>query len=125
MTRTIHRDRLTRAVVFVTIALITAGIAGLDDATAQGLDLGGWTIEQANSSSTYTIPSGTVIQPGGYLVLGRHADRAAFEAFHGVTLGANVIYLTNASEAPAVPMINGDEVYELYDGVAALLVDLA
>lgn len=88
---------------------------------AQDLDLGGWTLEQASSTSVYTFPAGTVLHPGGYLVLGRYADRAAFEIFHGVTLGPDVVYLTNTNSSAAVPMINGDETYTLKDAAAAVM----
>jgi hypothetical protein len=84
-------------------------------ARAQGLDLSGWQIQQHASDNTYIIPDGTVIQPGGYLILSRFAGQSAFETFYGVTLGSNVIYLTNPVSNPVVPMINGDEVYEVRD----------
>jgi len=100
--------------LFLTALILTATL-GATTAVAQ-LDVSGWTIEQANSTSVYTLPAGTVIQPGGYLVLGRFADQASFEAFWGVTLGSNVVYLTNAVSAPAVPMINGNETYTGKDG---------
>lgn len=90
-------------------------------ALAQDLDLGGWTLVQANSTSLYTFPVGTILHPGGYLVLGRYADRASFEAFHGVTLGANVVYLTNTNSSAAVPMINGDETFTLKDAGGAVV----
>jgi hypothetical protein len=75
--------------------------------------VGGWTITQANSAGTYTIPAGTTIAPDGYLVLGRNATRAAFETFWGVTLAANVTYL---SAADTMPVINGSETYTLANG---------
>ncbi len=106
-------------ILFCTL-LVTLSLAA-GPALAQGLDVSGWTIEQANSTSVYTIPAGTVIQPGGYLVLGRYADRASFEAFWGVSLGANVVYLTNGQDAPAVPMINGDETFTVKDGGGAVI----
>lgn len=87
--------------------------------TAQ-IDLGGWQVRQYSSNQVYTIPAGTVIQPGGYLILCRFASQAAFESFYGVTLGPEVVYLTNPVSDPVVPMINGDEVYELYNDSGGL-----
>mgnify|MGYP001202659464 CR=1 FL=1 len=77
---------------------------------ATGTSVGGWKIVQASSTITYTIPAGTVIPAGGYLVVGRNATKAAFEAFWGVTLGSNVVYLSGGD---AFPQINGSESYTL------------
>jgi len=88
---------------------------------AQGLDLGGWQIKQYSSNQTFTIPASTVIQPDGYLILSRFATQSAFEAFYGVSLGSNVLYLTNPVDNPALPMINGDETYELLDAALSLV----
>ncbi len=90
-------------------------------ALTQGLDLSGWQIRQYASDNTYTIPDGTVIQPGGYLILSRFAGQSAFEAFYGVTLGPDVVYLTNAVSNPVVPMINGDEIYEVWDATGSVV----
>jgi len=77
---------------------------------AQSLDVGGWKLEQANSAQTYTIPAGTVVPAGGYLILARDASEAAFETYYGVTLGADVVFLNSAA---TFPFINGDETYTL------------
>ncbi len=61
-----------------------------------GLAVGGWTLTQANSAGNYTMPAGTTIPAEGYLVIGRNATKAAFEAFWGVTLRRNVVYLNSA-----------------------------
>jgi hypothetical protein len=75
-----------------------------------GTDISGWTVTQANATVVYTIPAGTVIPANGYVVIGRDATKAAFQTLWGVTLGANVIYLTTAG---AFPQINGSENYTL------------
>lgn len=80
------------------------------------IDLTGYTLYQYNSSYTIGLPS-TFIHDGDYLVIGRNADQAAFEAFWGVTLGSNVIYM-NASNGFS---INGDETYSLYDNTPAMI----
>ncbi|MBK9305445.1 MAG: T9SS type A sorting domain-containing protein [bacterium] len=77
---------------------------------AQSLNVGGWKLEQANSSQTYTIPAGTAVPAGGYLIVARDASEAAFETYYGVTLGANVVFLNSAA---TFPFINGDETYTL------------
>jgi hypothetical protein len=41
---------------------------------------------------TYTLPAGTVVPGGGYLVISRASNKASFEAFWGVTLGSNVVF---------------------------------
>ncbi|MGZ5433822.1 MAG: hypothetical protein ACXWH7_12940, partial [Thermoanaerobaculia bacterium] len=74
------------------------------------INIGGWRIVQASSALTYFIPAGTTIPSRGYVIVGRNATRAQFEAFWGVTLGANVVYL-NAGDT--MPQINGSETYDL------------
>ena len=80
------------------------------------IDVSGWRIEQANSARTFTIPSGTVLHEGDYLVVGRNATRAQFETFWGRTLGAEVLYLNGADQWPN---INGAEAYHLKDAAGA------
>ncbi|MBK6900742.1 MAG: lamin tail domain-containing protein [bacterium] len=50
---------------------------------AQSLNVGGWKLEQANSAQTYTIPAGTAVPAGGYLIVARDASEAAFETYSG------------------------------------------
>lgn len=74
------------------------------------INIGSYRIVQANSALTYILPSGTSIPSKGYVIVGRNATKAQFEAFWGVTLGANVIYLNSAD---TMPQINGSENYDL------------
>ena len=74
------------------------------------INVGGYRVVQANAALTYVIPANTIIPSRGYLVIGRNATKAQFEAFWGVTLGANVIYV---NAADAMPQINGSETYDL------------
>ncbi len=99
-------------------AALTCALAALlaVGAAAQGLDISGWTLEQANSGYVYTFPAGTTAPAGGYVIVGRNATRAAFEAYYGVSLGSDVVYLTVGADSPAMPMINGDETYTLKNG---------
>jgi len=75
-------------------------------------DVSGWKLVQANATLNYTIPSGTVIPSGGYAIVARNATKAQFEAFWGVTLGSNVVYINSAD---TMPQINGSETYTLKD----------
>jgi len=74
------------------------------------VNVGGWTITQANASFTYTIPTGTTIPAGGYLVIGRSATQSAFQTFWGRTLSSSTVYLNSNG---AMPVINGSETYVL------------
>ena len=81
-------------------------------------DVSGWTITQANATYNYAIPAGTTIPADGYLVVARQADKAAFESFWGITLGANVTFLNAAG---GMPVINGSETFSLYNASSALV----
>ncbi len=81
-------------------------------------DVSGWKVTQTNATYEYVLPAGTTIPADGYLVIARQADKAAFESFWGVTLGANVTFLNSAG---GMPVINGDEHYSLYNAASALV----
>lgn len=98
------------ASVNVTVSNGSGGGGGAD------ADVSGWTITQANASYTWSIPAGTVIPADGYLIVARQADKAAFESFRGVTLGANVVFI-NANGG--MPVINGGETYVLTSSTGA------
>ncbi len=74
------------------------------------VNVGGWTITQANATQTYTIPANTVIPSKGYLIIARNATKSAFQTFWGRTLGSNVVYINTAD---TMPQINGSETYTL------------
>jgi chitodextrinase len=83
------------------------------------LDISGWVLKQFNSTQTFTIPAGTTIPSGGYLVLGREATRAEFEAVHTAMPSATVYLNSNASGSCSdgcFPLINGAETFELWNG---------
>lgn len=79
------------------------------------LDIGNYRLEQYDSSQSYTIPAGTFVDPEGYAIIGRNEDKSTFEAFWGVTLASNVVYLNSGEQCP---MINGAETYELFDDIS-------
>ena len=106
---------MARTCIFLFTLLLFAA-----PATAQ-LDVGGWEVAQESSAVSVVLPAGTIVQPGGYLILCRNATEAEFESFYGVSLGANVVYLSNDVDNPVVPMINGDEVYRVFDAGSALV----
>jgi hypothetical protein len=74
------------------------------------VNVGGWSLVQANAALTYVIPANTIIPSRGYLVIGRNATRAQFEAYWGITLAANVVYINSGD---GMPQINGSETYDL------------
>ncbi len=91
---------------------VTVDNTGCGGGGAAGLDIGGWRLTQANSTYNFTLPAGTTIPANGYVVVGRNATRAAFEAFWGVGLASNVVYL---NAADALPVVNGSETFTLAD----------
>lgn len=104
-----------------TTAFHAADIDGVDSETVlitvgepppPEIDISGYTVLQFDSSQSFTLPPGTVIAAGGYLVLGRNASQAAFESFWGIALGDDVTYVNSEG---AVPQLNGAETYELLD----------
>ncbi len=100
-----------RKVLFV----VAAAVLSLTFTNAQGLDISGYKMIQANSTVTLTIPVGTIIPPGGYVLFGRNTTQAAFEAAWGVTLGANAVYINGTAVVGSngFPAINGDETFTL------------
>ncbi len=88
------------------------------DASALSLDLSGFTLHQASSNKKFTLPDGTKIGVGGYLVIGRKAEKAAFEAHWKVTLAADVIYINGKDK---IPSINGDETFTIKDAKGGTL----
>ncbi|HEX7183442.1 MAG TPA: hypothetical protein VF756_16535 [Thermoanaerobaculia bacterium] len=77
-----------------------------------GFDVSGWRINQTNSTANFTLPAGTRIPDNGYLIVGRDATQSAFEAFWGAPLPSGAVYVDSAG---AMPVINGDEYYNLYN----------
>jgi beta-lactamase superfamily II metal-dependent hydrolase len=81
------------------------------------VNIGGWTLTQANSTLTYAIPAGTTIASKGYVIVARNATKAAFQTYWGVTLAANVVYINSAD---TMPQINGSETYTLKNGATTI-----
>jgi len=91
--------------------------------TSQSLDISGYKVVQANSSITLTLPAGTKIQPGGYVVIGRNSEKSTFETAWGTTLGSNVVYINGFSlvGSNGFPVINGAENYTLQNSTGTIL----
>lgn len=99
----------------------TASSDGTFTTGPASLDVSGWVIKQFNSTLAYTIPAGTTIPSGGYLVVARNASRASFEAFYaaqGNPVPEGTVFLnSNASGSCAngcLPQVNGGETFELW-----------
>jgi endonuclease I len=91
-------------------------------AASTTLDVGGFQLVQANSAQTYTLPAGTTVPAGGYVVIARNGDKAAFETFWGVTLGPDVVFLNaQNSNGNIAPTINGSETYTIKNASGTVL----
>lgn len=74
----------------------SAALAATTPAAPASLDLSGWKLVNDNPQFELTFPEGTVIDAGGYLVVGRDNDRAGFEAEWG-PLDPEVAYLDSGN----------------------------
>lgn len=83
------------------------------------VDVSNFTLTQANSTLTFKLPAGTVVQKGNFVIVGRNATKEQFEAFYYVTLPPNTIYINSANLFPA---INGAETFSLKN-VAGTVID--
>ena len=82
------------------------------------IDLGGYSIVQHVSDQTYTFQLGWVVEPGQYVIVARDSSQQEFEAFWNVTLSDDVVFFSSEN---SMPMINGDEYYELKDALSVLI----
>ena len=85
---------------------------------AASIDVSGWSLKQYNSALSFTLPAGTTIPSGGYLVVARDATLQQFATVFPSMPGATVFLDSNASGSCAngcFPQINGSETFELYD----------
>src|SRR5262249_46115084 len=96
----------------------TVNVTVSNDISGTDVNIGGYKLGQANAAKTYTIPAGTIIPAGGYVIIGRNAAKAQFEAFWGVTLASNVVYINTGDN---VPQINGSETYTLQNASSVTL----
>lgn len=89
---------------------------GADDGTLpDAIDVSDFQLVQTDAFRMVTLTAGTIVPPGGYLLIGRDATRAEFEAYWG-PLPADAVYLDGALlDVDGFPTINGNETYELLD----------
>lgn len=88
-----------------------------------GLDVSGWAIEDPVGGISFTIPAGTVIQAGSYLLVGHDQDRAGFEGEWHTTLDPLVVYLRSGdTQAQEFPVIDDTQRrYQLKDDTGTLV----
>jgi cytochrome c peroxidase len=79
---------------------------------AAKVDLSNFLIEQTGALIDVTIPAGTLVPHGGFVVIARNATKAQFEAFYGKTLDTNVSFFTGNN---TFPIIDGSETFALFD----------
>jgi len=81
-------------------------------------NVSGYKVQQfGESSDIFTLPEGTIIQPHGFLVIGRNSILSVFETFWGVTLNPDVVtYVQSAYNT--VPVINGGQNFALLDAAS-------
>ncbi len=95
----------------------TTNVNVLAAQTGDSLNINNYQIKQYSASYTYTFGDITLFD-GEYIVIGRNADKAAFETFWNVSLAANVIYINGANSALS---INGAETFSLHDATPSLI----
>jgi hypothetical protein len=90
------------------------------------IDVSGWTLVQANSARSFTIPAGTKLRQGAYLIVARATTVTAFTGYWGVPVGADVVFLSNdptntSTSTDDWPSINGSETFELRDAAGVTI----
>lgn len=86
------------------------GSSSEDGLPREPVDLSGWSVVQTQSDRVLVLPEGTIVARGGTVVIARDASREAFEAFWGVVLGDDVVYV---QADDVLPVCNGDETFAL------------
>jgi len=100
-----------------TLQLIaTDGSGVIDDAISStwvaslNLDASGYKVGNLDDATTVTLPAGTILAPGDYIVIGRDADQASFQTGWSITLAANVHYfqgkLLTGGSTNGFPVVN-------------------
>ncbi|MCD6384941.1 lamin tail domain-containing protein [Candidatus Sumerlaeota bacterium] len=87
------------------------------------IDLSGWQLIQEHSHQEFTFPAGTILQPNGYLIVARNAEKDAFENFWGVLLPENCVFINAHTIVGGYgfPQINGDETFKLLNNASQLV----
>jgi hypothetical protein len=82
------------------------------------INLMGYRLLQTDSTQEFFFPDGIVISPGDIILVVRGTTKQEFETRWQTTLSPNVWYVNSED---LCPKINGDETYELYDGLGTLI----
>lgn len=87
------------------------------------IDLSGWQLVQEHSHQEFTFPAGTILQPNGYLIVARNADKDEFENFWRISLPENCVFINAHSivDGYGFPQINGDETFKLLNNASQLI----
>jgi hypothetical protein len=80
--------------------------------TAHEIDISGWRLVQEEAHHEFIIPEETIIGSESYVIVARNCAKEEFEAFWGINLPVNVVFLNSQN---TVPQINGDETFNLKD----------
>jgi hypothetical protein len=112
------RHELTARTSTATSAPVAVMVRNTTAPQPQGIDVGGWSVTQANATIRFTIPNGTMIPANGCLVIGRDATQAEFEAHWGAPLPQTAIYVNARG---AFPQINGAEKYTVRNAANAVI----
>lgn len=80
------------------------------------VDLGGFIINQAGAGCQLALPEPLEVSRGGSVIIARDSTKGAFEAFWGVTLPPETVFINSQDNCPR---INGDESYVLRDSAGA------
>ena len=79
------------------------------------VDLGGFVLNQAGAGCQIELPAPLEVSRGGSVVIARDATKGEFEAFWGVSLSAETVFINSQDSCPR---INGDESYILRDSAS-------
>jgi hypothetical protein len=102
--------------------------SGPTPVTGDEIDLSGFIIENWEHDPVIQIgilPDGVVLERGQHLVLGRDSSKTQFEAYWGVTLGDDVVYLNAETPGSGVPNINGSEHFAVKTPVGTVIHETA
>lgn len=91
----------------------TAAASSSDDGgAAQARDLSGWVLVQTDSARELQLPPGTLVPPGGAVIVVRDTTAAAFAAFWAFAWDDTLVFVDGGGDFPTM---NGDETYALRD----------
>jgi hypothetical protein len=82
------------------------------DQVAVPVDLTNYRLHQLNATCVFTLPEGTLVEPGGGIIVARDATKAAFEDAWAKKLPSNVLFFDSGDSCP---QLNGDETFRLVD----------